>query len=273
MDRASCVILGCAKNIAAHLIKSIKSLDAIRSLWKECAVVIAENGSTDGTKAMLASYGKRPTTHILTLDAEANPIELRTERLAYIRNHMMDFVHAHPIYSTYDYILIVDLDGILDGFKPSDLDFAFKSSTPWDALFANSAGSYYDVWALRSKALGLQNDCWDLVRHLQQQGFEREVARTVCVKTYQAPLQFTGPFIEVQSAFGGLGLYRLAKTKECRYDGLTRACSCQAISPFKTPCTPQCCEHVAFHKDMIEKYGAKLFICKTIVIRPPAEHL
>lgn len=272
MNQSSCVILGCAKNIGPHLTKLIKQLDAIRLLWKASAVVIAENGSTDGTKAILASYGKKANTHILSLDAEANPIQSRTERLAFLRNHLMDFVHAHPHYATYDYILIVDLDGVLDGFKPSSLAAAFKSST-WDALFANTTGLYYDIWALRSKALGLENDCWDLIRHLMIQGYDREVAKTVCIKPYQAPLSASPPFVEVQSAFGGLGLYRLAKTKGCRYDGLTRTCSCQTIAPFTSPCAPECCEHVAFHKDMIEKHGAKLFICKEIKVNPAIEHL
>jgi len=272
MNHSSCVIIGCAKNIAPHLTKLIKSLDSIRALWASAAVIIAENGSTDGTKAILASYGKRPQTHILTLDTEANPIQSRTERLAFIRNHMMDFIHSHTTYSTYDYILAVDLDGVLDGFKPSCLEAAFKSSN-WDALFANTTGGYYDIWALRCKAMGFNHDCWDLVRHLMIQGYDREVAKAVCIKPYQTALPSTPAFLEVQSAFGGLGLYRLAKTKGCRYDGLTRACSCQSVSEFLTPCAPECCEHVAFHRDMIEKHGAKLFICKEIKVKPALEHL
>jgi hypothetical protein len=268
MDKASCVILGTAKNIAKHLPQHLQTLEEIRSLWASCAVVIGENGSTDGTKALLETYAKKPLTHVLTLDAEANPIQSRTERLALVRNRLIDYVHT--TYPTSDYILIADMDGILDGFHARGLKEAFKSSD-WDAVFANTMGAYYDIWALRSEAISY--DCWDLVRHFMQQGFDRGVAKAAIITPHQVVLPKKPTLIPVQSAFGGLGLYRLAKTRGCRYDGLTRACSCTQVNQFTSPCAPERCEHVAFHQDMIEKHGAKLFIHTGIQVKPALEHL
>jgi len=158
----------------------------------------------------------------------------------------------------------------LDGFQAKGLKEAFKSSD-WDAVFANTTGAYYDIWALRSDAMTY--DCWDLVRHFMQQGFARDVAKAVCITPYQVVLPKKPTLIPVQSAFGGLGLYRLAKTRGCRYDGLTRACSCTHVNQFPSPCAPERCEHVAFHQDMIEKHGAKLFIHTEIQVKPALEHL
>jgi glycosyltransferase involved in cell wall biosynthesis len=139
MDKASCVIIGCAKNVAGQLPKTLEKIEAIRALWAQAAVVIAENGSTDGTKRLLDDYKAKPNTHILTLDGSANAIPSRTQRLALIRNTLLDFVHA--TYPTYDYILMADMDGVLDSLDPKTLAFAFKPSMPaWDALFANVRG-------------------------------------------------------------------------------------------------------------------------------------
>ena len=141
MNTYRCVIIGCAKSVAAHLPSALAQIDAIRSLWLDAAVVIAENGSTDSTKQLLAAYAaKTVQTHILTLE-EANSIPSRTERLALIRNRLLDFVHE--TYPTFDYILSVDLDGILDGFKSSGLTDLFKSfpATSWTPCSRMSGGS------------------------------------------------------------------------------------------------------------------------------------
>ena len=283
MDKASCVIIGCARNVAGQLPKTLEKIEAIRALWGQAAVIIAENGSTDGTKRLLDDYKTKPQTHILTLDASANAIPSRTQRLALIRNTLLDFVHA--TYPTYDYILNVDMDGVLDGLDPKTLAFAFKPSMPaWDALFANVRGSYYDVWALRSKFLEFEYDCWDMVRHCMVHfGMSRADARQGFVLNKQFTLPFNPrTLVPVESAFGGLGLYRLSKTKDCRYIGLTQECSCKSILDFvsgsgvslnNNPCAPETCEHVAFHRDMVSKHGAKMFIHSQLLVKTQAEHL
>jgi hypothetical protein len=94
--------------------------------------------------------------------------------------------------------------------------------------------------------------------------------------------QFTLPFnpralLPVESAFGGLGLYRLSKTRDCRYVGLTEECSCKGVLDFgpnsTNPCAPETCEHVAFHRDMILKHDAKMFIHSQILVKTQQEHL
>lgn len=277
MEKSSCIIIGCAKNIAPFLPKTLEKIEAIRSLWAQSAVIIAENGSTDGTKRLLETYQSNPNTYVLTLDASANAIPSRTQRLAFIRNTLLDFVHT--TYPTYDYILNVDMDGILDTFNPSCLTFAFKPSMPtWDALFANVRGAYYDVWALRAKALDFEYDCWDMVRHTMVQfGMPRAEARKAFVLSKQITIPFNPrTLVPVESAFGGLGLYRLSKTKGCRYVGLTESCSCAKVLEFNldsNPCAPEVCEHVAFHRDMISKHDAKMFIHSQILVKTQQEHL
>lgn len=275
MNTYRCVIIGCAKSVAAYLPSTLVQIDAIRSLWLDAAVVIAENGSTDSTKELLATYAaKSAHTHVLTLDAEANRIPLRTERLALVRNRLLDFVHE--TYPTFDYILSVDLDGILDGFKSSGLTSVFKSfpADTWDAVFANVTNKYYDIWALRSKEMGITYDCWDMIRHLQlEAGVSRADAKAACVTQFQTVIAASpSRLLPVESAFGGLGLYRLAATRGCTYVGRTQECSCEMIAFNRALCALETCEHVSFHKDMVTR-GAKLFICSSLLVKTQQEHL
>lgn len=276
MNESTCVIIGAARNIATFLPQTLEQINKIVPLWKEAAVVIAENGSTDATQQILADY-KLSASHrvdILTLDATANEIPVRTARLAHVRTKLLEHVHTH--FPSFDYILMVDLDGILDGFRIQTLETAFKPThPPWDALFANTKTSYYDIWALRSKALGITFDCWDLIQHMQiQMGADVETAKAFAVKKYQIKIKPSTPLIPVESAFGGLGLYRLSKTIGCAYNGMATVCSCtDQMKVIKGTCFPHTCEHVSFHKDMIEKHGAKLFIIPSIQINSQEEHL
>jgi glycosyltransferase involved in cell wall biosynthesis len=284
MERRRCVIVGCARNIATQLPKTLDKIEAIRAYWSskyasETAVVLAENGSIDGTKAVLATYQAiHPFTHVLTLDASANAIKQRTERLAFVRNALLDYVHGHTEYHTYEYLLAVDMDGTLDNFDPASLDNAFQPSIPnWDALFANNDGPYYDIWALRNSATGPAFDCWDMYRHLiLQLGLTPQQAKPACITQFQRRIPRTAAPIPVESAFGGLGLYRLAATVGCRYDGLTRFCSAAAVGiPHNKQigCRMDTCEHVAFHEAMRTRHGAKLFIHPGIVVRTQMEHI
>jgi hypothetical protein len=278
MEASSCVLIGAARGIADKLPKTLATLKEIAALWSKSAIVIAENGSTDGTKAILREFrASNPDRHrVLTLDAEANAIPARTMRLALVRNKLLDYVHTH--YATYEYILMIDLDGILDGFEVGSIQKALQTPVQggWDALFANSAGKYYDIWALRSSALKVEFDCWDFVRHMQLQvRLPPEFAKEIAVKQYQNVIPADRPPIPVVSAFGGLGLYRLAKTVGCVYNGQTTTCTCTNFIKNIIPgsCFPYTCEHISFHKDMIDKHGAKLFILPSLLVKSQDEHL
>jgi glycosyltransferase involved in cell wall biosynthesis len=277
METKTCVIAGCARNIASYLPKTLEQIEQIRTKFKETAVVIGENNSTDGTKALLHTYmSSTPHTHILTFDDTAGVIVERTVRLAHVRNAILDFIHT--AYVSFDYILIVDLDGTLDGFKLNTLEKAFDPSIAhWDALFANNKGVYYDIWALRDDASGPVYDCWDMYRHLVLQvGIPPSRAKQMCITQFQKRINPRTPPFRVRSAFGGLGLYRMAATIGCKYNGQTTECSCRAFGIPYNPqvgCRQDTCEHVAFHADMIRLHGAALYIHPGIQVSTQLEHV
>lgn len=97
----------------------------------------------------------------------------------------------------------------------------------WDVLTANSLshhGLYYDIWALRSKALRVEHDC--SVDKLS-------VAALGGCGTWAIDVNTTAPMVPVDSAFNGLAAYRLdrLRTSGCHYGGAFTLT----------------CEHVGFH--------------------------
>ncbi len=188
-----------------------------------------------------------------------------------MRKELLKYVHK--TYGKYDYIINADLDAVIHGLDITNIRKVFEDvAEPWDALFANVPGNYYDIWALRSPQLGIDFDCWDAYGHLVQNGTDPEVARRECIYKYQLELPKEGPLIPVKSAFGGLGIYKLSVTRGCDYDWETYRCSCKHIKTKRGPCLAYLCEHVPFHIDMIRK-GAKLFICPFLMVSNQEEHL
>jgi hypothetical protein len=62
-------------------------------------------------------------------------------------------------------------------------------------------------------------------------------------------------------------------TQECSCKGVLDFVSGSGVSLNKNPCAPETCEHVAFHRDMVSKHGAKMFIHSQLLVKTQAEHL
>jgi hypothetical protein len=226
------VFAGTAKNVDRYIGRVLKHIDNCGSHFKSYAVVIYENDSTDCTKQVMEAQ-KKNNYHYLY---ESNVPGKRTEVLAHGRNSILDKVlELNPKYT-----VMLDLDDVnFSGRFVSNIEtcFAYKD---WDVLTGNQAGVYYDVWALRLKGV-METDCWRQMRLLdkqQQQKFENFIKYGV---------HFCGPgLIPVDSAFGGIAIYKTKALRGCRYNGLY------------SDGAPKC-EHVDLH-EAIRKNGGKIFI-------------
>ncbi len=243
------VIVGCARNVGSYLDKTLEKLVQIKNLFHtDSRIVVAENDSTDNTKEILRKHADNVT--LLNYDGKVGS-PLRTERLAYLRNELMDY--AHKNYSNYDYIINADLDSVIHSLDPSDIPRTLKKweGKPWDAVFAN-CHPYYDIWALRSKDIGCTVDCWDAVHHDPRGGINKHISQ------FQKNIPRDAEPILVDSAFGGFGIYRLSSTKDCKYNGRPRICSLGYSDVSK--CYQELCEHVPFHEDMKRNGHGNLYI-------------
>jgi len=268
------VISGLARNIASHLPKVLEWMRRLREEFHpDSCFVFLTNDSNDNTKEILTNFQAEHAgyTKLYVFDGLAAKIQARTARLAFCRNMVMNHIHAnHP---TFDLIFLADMDDITVNADAAVIADALRSASAfeWDMIAGMAQPAYYDIWALRSNAIGCNYDCWDIIQHEKYRGASHQDAVKRHVDTWRFSAKPDAAPIPVESAFGGMAFYRLPATRGCTYDGVNKSCPNAAVFPQSLRighCIYETCEHVAFHAQMREKNGAKLFIYPALSFSP-----
>lgn len=260
----SAVFAMCARSTARTLPKVLKNVEAMARLYEHKAFVFVENDSTDDSKALLKAWcAARPDATLIDIDGLEAAIPARTERLAACRNAYLDFIKASP-FADHRQLIVLDADEINE--FPIDLE-AFRRGRNWlaehreGAVFANPLPRYYDIWALRHAEWCPRDYLEDIEEAAGRIG--KSAARRRFIYDRQVQIPTTAEPIRVDSAFGGLAVYRMTSALDARYDGLDRG--------------RQTCEHVAFNHG-VGRYGRRLFILPWMTIgsadarsEPPCE--
>lgn len=248
------VVCGCVKNCASFLSFNLIRLLELKKIFNKVEYVFFENDSTDNTIEIL----KKHNVEIISY----NNLNIRNkiEALSFGRNQLLEYIHK--FYSDYDYILMTDLDFVLQRFKYTMLEEVFNSYPlhSWDVLTANSFEKYYDIYALRSEPNnifpeGILFDCWQMVEKGRRSNINEMSLRKEFIGKYQKIIPNNNPLIPVLSAFGGMGIYKISVTKDCKYSTLYG------------------CEHVAFNKEIRDKHNARIFICPKLQVCGESLHI
>lgn len=182
----------------------------IREAFRRAAHVehfVVESDSSDNTVAVLERMKETVENfNFLTLEKLTDRMPKRTERLAFCRNEYLR--HARSCHSNrpLDYVVVADLDGINSHLNEAAVISCWERSD-WDACFANQRGPYYDIWALRH-SLWSPNDCWEQERFFREHLGNKSVSAFLSVYSRQLKIAEDAEWIEVDSAYGGLGIYR-----------------------------------------------------------------
>lgn len=162
----------------------------------------------------------------------------------------------------------MDLDS--SNAKPLDTNsvlraFEFlKHETAVAGVFGNAYGPYYDLWALRD-GKSFSRDVWEeQFEYVLSEKTDDVTAYKNVVEPRIFTLPETAEPIEVMSAFGGLGIYKLsfalngvyqgAKSKDVTDKGKKRHIKWQT------------CEHVSFNEEIVRS-GHKLYILPFLINR------
>ena len=91
-----------------------------------------------------------------------------------------------------------------------------------------------------------------MINHSTKLGFNRGLSTLIHVGNFQKVIPINEKLIKVDSAFGGMGIYKMSIVKNCVYNGFTESCSCKEYlnkeNHFKMgKCLATTCEHVSFH--------------------------
>lgn len=245
MKTSEIVVAGIVKNVGRTIDLDYLRLRESLSNFEKILWIIVESDSTDDTVHALSNLAASDSNFkFVTLGSLADRIERRTERLAFARNTYLDIINSENRYATCDYVVVSDFNNLNNRLTPKSFNSCFDNSN-WSVCCANQAGPYYDIYALRHD-LWSPNDCWK--QHSFYRSYHRfpEKALQASIKIRMIKIPTDSQWIEVDSAFGGLAIYKKFTLKIGRYAGVDEN-------------GDSICEHVPLNL-AISKAGHKIMI-------------
>jgi hypothetical protein len=263
------IFAGIARDCEKFLPNVLVKISQLSEIFKESAFIFIENDSQDLTKKILNDWGQdKNNSTLLNMDG-LGQLPIRTLRLEYLRNTYIEFINQNNVLSNFDYLVTLDMDDVntrglnIERFIES-VQFLGEAEDR-AAVFANQEGIYYDVWALRHKEL-CPGDIWEEVLDFVDKFKVSDLE--AYQKTFQNRIltfDKTRDYIEVDSAFGGFGIYKLSYVLNNPNPYLGSKVKI-LMSPEKKVLISrmQVCEHVHFHRG-IQAIGGKLFINPALI--------
>lgn len=260
---------GVVRNGGSALQATLDGLEAVRSKFLDTKFIIVTNDNTDSTDEVLDKWANMsPKRNIVVrIDGLLEAFPNRIDRICAARNFYLRKVQIEAKEAHWEYCIVVDLDGPNESLDPNWFHDLEKFPVAWDAIFANQKEAYYDVYALRHDRWCPQ-DCWVEV----ESSISRIIKRIPKVRSWvrrnlvnklvfarQHKIVRTHPPIKVNSAFGGLGIYRVQALNGIYY-GSRRANNYVV------------CEHVVLN-EAIAKRGGNLYVAPNLINGAPKEHL
>ncbi len=253
----SVLVVGVVRDVEGCLRRDVFRLREALSGFGRVDWFLVESDSVDGTTQVLnALAGRIPGFRFVSLGSLRARYPLRTERIAFCRNVYLKELRENPSYRDVDLLLVADFDGINQLICRRSIESCFVRDD-WDVCTANQRGRYYDVWALRHDPW-CPNDCWRQAEFLERHGLSRGQARFAAVYAKMLVIPPDAPWLEVESAFGGLAIYRRRVLAVGDYEGVARTGG-------------EICEHVVFHRRLRDR-GARIFINPAMINAASTEH-
>lgn len=236
---------GLARDCGRHIAQEILRIEKhALKIFTEVKFFIVESDSIDNTAAVLAQMSKQKcNVQFLSLGKLSTKIPGRIDRLRYCRNQYVSFIRQRPKEDKPDFVVVVDYD-----IKNRTLDLSplpnLISENWWGGLFVNQKGPYYDIYALRKKGW-VEDDCFKTYRELALKMPTKE-AKKKAIWSQMRRISKDEELIEVDSAFGGLGVYRRRVFENFDYKLIGDTDIGES-------------EHISLHKKIVDS-GGRLFI-------------
>jgi hypothetical protein len=261
---STAVFAGVARNCEPFLPRVLAALERLATQYDRVAFVFASSDSCDNTLAVLRKWLTGKQGVALDLGNLERRFPKRTHRIAVARDACLDTIRVGP-WGAHTELVMCDLDEVLT----APLDSAgFAAARSWlhdrehrAAAFPAADPAYYDIWALRHPTW-CPYDCWHAVWGRDPSDLFM-AARIREVHARQLVIHASTPPIPVRSAFGGIGLYKMAHLGTRQYSDAILVSQPDAWEE---------CEHVGFNLALVND-GHELAIVPKLRVRAPREHL
>jgi len=251
------LIAGVVRNGQTTLARNIRHLAGAFGGFRKVHWMIVESDSNDQTLDQLALLAREiPNFKYKSLGNLRDGIAQRAARIAHCRNVYLDALSADPDLADVDDVAVADLDDVNLLLTPQAVLSCWQRQD-WDACAANQRAFYYDIWALRHP-IWSPNDCWKQKEFFLRHGMAEDAAYAAAVFSRMIRLPEDSEWIEVDSAFGGLVIYRKQALLSARYAGLDER-------------GDEICEHITLHQQM-RAAGYRIFINPRLINAGYTEH-
>jgi hypothetical protein len=262
------ILVGTISNAEKQFERDFERVYASLHFFEEIDVFIVESDSSDSTVGVLNRISKKtPNFNFVSLGNLKVAIPNRIERIRKCRNVYVEYVRNNIDFKEWDYVVVADLDGMNSMLKDNSILKIFPSQTSWDACFANQKHGYYDIYALREKSW-MPNNCFEelelirsgiskdsLPKHQLLKRVKRLIeydnARKITIYDQMRVIPKKTDWISVDSAFGGLGIYKSKWFLKYDYSKILNG-------------ETQYSEHIDFHLKCREE-DANFFIVPTMI--------
>ena len=210
LDKA--IFSGCVRNCESWLSKVLANIEKYSSYFLESHFIFIENDSTDRTKDILKKWYKNKNCSSRSLDG-LKKIPRRGLRLETARNTYLKIIKESNSLKKFDYLIVMDFDdaSIFEIEKNNlirSIEF-LNSDKNIAGVFANQRGTYYDMWTLRHKTI-CPGDAWEEVLDYSiKNKVSDQIAYENTLKKRKFDLKQNELPLEVDSAFGGFGIYKM----------------------------------------------------------------
>jgi len=253
----SVLILGCVRDCEKTIDNDLRKIGKAFSFFNSISWLLIESDSTDKTVQKLEQIKKNINDlEYITLGNLRSSIPLRTQRIAYCRNKYLNQMNHNPKYRNIDYVVIADFDGINSKITQEGVQSSWDFDG-WDVCTANQDGPYYDIWALRHQEW-CPNDWFYEYEALSKLNSNHFYNMQKSLYSRMKVIPKNSKWIQVDSSFGGLAIYKKEVLKNLKYEGLNIY-------------GQEICEHVPLNLDLNTK-GYKIYINPKLVNAGWTEH-
>ena len=246
IETSKILLSGPVRNVASTIEREVQTLTASFSHFQEVHCFVVESDSSDDTVKKLEELRQKiPHFSFVSMGQLSKKYPRRTDRIALCRNAVIDAVASNPALAEIDYIAMADMDGMNSLVTPEKIAECWTVEQDWDVIAANQLGEYYDIWALRHPQWS-PGDCWQQKSALEPVIGDRP-AENLAVTAKQVVLDPRAGLIEVDSAFGGLAIYRREAFLAGRYAGIDKRGGFDVA------------DHIPFHEEL-RAQGYKIYI-------------
>jgi len=244
------LVVGLTRDSEYYLKNEIGHLNRIFSSFGEVSFHVVESDSRDQTVSELNSLRKGPIKlSYQSLGNLETHMKIRTERLRFCRNAYVQWIRESIV--NFDFIVVADLDRMNQRLSKSAVKSSLEKQSLWTACFPNQLFGYFDLYALRCKGWieadylpELRSEIAQLEPRIGlsiQSGIKKylredAIRRKLLYRKMKVLLPWT-PLIQVESAFGALGIYKPSCFETSDYGPIEEDYSD--------------CEHVTFHRKLI----------------------